>query len=142
MTRKLEHAKTRWAHAAVTVALALALGTLLAVALPQQASAGDDFERGFKRELGAIAAHEVVGLGRHIIVSAVTGHHGVRHRGHHGHNVYQNEYRRPYRYSSLAGNRSDYRPYPRYRSHRYGYTRPWQRHARRDHHDPHGSCDH
>jgi len=40
----------------------------------QRARAGDDFERGFKNELGRIAAREVVHVGRHLVSDVVWGH--------------------------------------------------------------------
>ncbi len=80
---------------------------LIVAAAPQGAQAGDDFERGFKRELGAIAAHEAVGIGRHILGGVIAGPYGYRHSGYRG------------RYAQ----RSHYGPYNGYGP-RYGYHNP------------------
>lgn len=60
-----------------SVAGLLALGVFLGA---PQARAGDDFERGFKNELGRIAAREVVHVGRHVVADVVWGHHYHRPR--------------------------------------------------------------
>ncbi|MCP4005256.1 MAG: hypothetical protein GY725_13780 [bacterium] len=52
--------------------------------LPRDASASDEFEHGFKHELGRIAAHEAVGIGR-ALIGAIFGHGSHEHRGSHGH---------------------------------------------------------
>ncbi len=146
MTRNNEQGTKRWARMLWTAGGALAMGAVLAVALPERARAGDDFERGFKRELGAIAAHEVVGLGRHILVGAVTGHHHhghshVRYDGHrhnrvrHHRHDYRGDVYRPYRY----GYRYDDRPYRGKRWHRYE-RRPRRVVERHYYHGP--SCGH
>lgn len=134
MQRKLEHAVAEWTRAALQVGGGVALCALFTMASPQGASAGDDFERGFKRELGAIAAQEAVGIGRHILVGAVTGQygHGDRRNGYRDRHYDRSHYARPYRYG--------YRPYRSYRAR--GHYRPVRRRVHRHHHDYHGSCDH
>ena len=55
---------------------------MIAMAAPQ-AYAKDEFEDGFKHEMGAIAARATVGLGLGVV-------HGVAHGGHHyGHGHYR-----------------------------------------------------
>lgn len=53
------------------------LGAIAAAALsfaaPGDARAGDEFEDGFKDELGRIAAHEAVGAGRQILATILLG---------------------------------------------------------------------
>ncbi len=95
---------------------AAALIALVAMAGPETARAGDDFERGFKRELGAIAAQEVVGMGRHILLGAVTGY--PRYVDRHVHRGYRDR-----RYHRSRSDRWD----------RYD-DRYWKRHLRRHHH--------
>jgi hypothetical protein len=60
-------------------ALVLGLGLLLATS-PAQAK--DEFEDGFKDELGRIAAHEAVHAGKHVVAAVVYGesHRRDRHR--------------------------------------------------------------
>jgi len=60
--------------------------TLVAMTAPR-AHAGDEFEDGFKYELGAIAARTAVGLGFGIIRGPVHVEHGYDHgyEGRHGH---------------------------------------------------------
>ncbi len=74
------------------------------VAIPGSAAhAGDEFEHGFKFELGAIAAHAVVGAG----VGLVTGvTHGVHHHGHHRRHGHHRAHR-PHRTKVVV-----YRPSP------------------------------
>ena len=137
MQKKREHAKARWTRAALKAGGAVAVCALFTLALPPGADAGDDFERGFKRELGAIAAHEVVGVGRHILGGVVTGQHGhgYRQRGYPGRYHYRSNYARLYR-----AQRTRYQSDRSYRSHRhYRPVRRW-RHEHR--HDRYGSCNH
>ena len=134
METKRGESKRRWMQGSLTIAGAAALGAVIAVGMPESASAGDDFERGFKRELGAIAAHEAVGIGRHILGGVITG--GYGHHGYAGRHHYRSHYR-------------PYRPYPRYRPYRssYRYFRPLYRSGRpsvrhEHHHYYHGdSCE-
>jgi hypothetical protein len=63
-----------------SVAGLLVLGVFLGA---PQARAGDDFERGFKNELGRIAAREVVHVGRHVVADVVWGHRYYRPRAAH-----------------------------------------------------------
>lgn len=60
-----------------TIAGLLALGIFLGA---PRARAGDDFERGFKNELGRIAAREVVHVGRHLVSDVVWGYGQYRYR--------------------------------------------------------------
>jgi len=62
--------------------------------------AGDEFEDGYKTELGAIAARATVGLGVGLVTGAV---HGTRHHQHHRYYSHH----RPY-YTRVVV----YRPYP------------------------------
>lgn len=58
----------------MTPALALLIGLAVLLASPQAAFAGkDEFENGFKRELGAIGARSVVGVGVGLFNVAVGG---------------------------------------------------------------------
>lgn len=100
---------------------ALAIAALFSVALPHTAAAGDDFERGFKRELGAIAAHEAVGLGRHILSGVIAGPYGYRHSGYTGSHHPSRHYGRSYRHGYRGYDRHGYGR--SYRSHR-SYGRP------------------
>jgi hypothetical protein len=108
--------KTAARDTAITTTGAVALLALLALALPGQASAGDDFERGFKRELGAIAAQEAVGIGRHILIGAFTGS-AHRHDGRIRRHGYRSNYSAPYR-RSFRSYRYGVHPY---RAHRYDH---------------------
>lgn len=90
----------RW----IPVAGLLLLGSGVLFAAPQSARAGDDFERGFKRELGRITAREAVRVGRDVVGGVILG------RGHHGGGYY---------------GRAPYYPRRHYRRHR-GYDRPYR----------------
>ena len=120
----------------VAVVAAAGLIALCALALPEVATAGDDFERGFKRELGAIAAQEVVGMGRHILLGVVTGYPAYTDRHVHRTDRWR-RYRRSYR-----SDRYGYRPYrPRnFRRHQHRRHRPRAVH---EHHHYYGDgCGH
>jgi hypothetical protein len=54
-------------------ALLGAFATAMFLAAPGAASAGDEFEDGFKDELGRIAAHEVVNAGRGAVAQILFG---------------------------------------------------------------------
>lgn len=102
----------RW----VPTAALLLLGMGVLFAAPQNARAGDDFERGFKRELGRITAREAVRVGRDVVGGVILGH--GHHRGGHyyGRTPYypRRHYRRHHGY---------YRPYRRHRAYGYGPRR-------------------
>lgn len=110
--------------------IAGAAGLLLAAGLlaAPAAQAGDDFERGFKNELGRIAAHEAVTVGFGVlgeVFAPVFGGHGTyASRGHHR--------RRHYSYG--GGHRG--RPYVRH------FRRHHRQHHRYGHHDQHGRHGH
>ncbi len=86
------------------------------------AQAGNEFEHGFKTELGAITARATVGLGAGLVSNVFHGGHGHRHYGHrrYGHSRYGHGPR----YSKTVV----YRPYPprpvRYVERRVVYHRP------------------
>lgn len=122
-----------------TFALASIASLGLLFATPSPARAGDDFEKGFKRELGAISARAVVGIG----VGALNGGYGYydpyyappRYRSHRSYDPYYGPRHRPHHrssynhgyYRSSCGSsyyyddhhRDDYSY--RYRRHRYEY---------------------
>ncbi len=104
-----------------------------------EARAGDEFERGFKIELGRIAAHEAVHGGRYILSSILLGHpshhrHYEHYRGHSyygGHHYYAPHatYRESHHHHEGCGHR--------FRGHRYsdGHSRHHRvRHHRDRHH--------
>lgn len=112
------------------------------------ARAGDEFEDGFKDELGRLAAHEAVGIGRGVLASILLG----------GHRGYYDDYpayptHRPRYYDD-----DDYYPrhrhYPRWhyggrpyyrnhhRHHGYGWGHHPRRHYHEHHHYHHRGCDH
>lgn len=91
----------------LTVMLALALSA----AMVSNANAGDEFEDGFKTELGAISARAAVGLGAGLIG-------GIFHGG----PVYASPppvYYRPYRPAPYVVRPVYVAPYPRWRHHRH-----------------------
>ena len=97
----------------IPMAAGLLLGSGVLLAAPESARAGDDFERGFKRELGRITAREAVRVGRGVVGSVILGH---GHHGAYGRTPYhpRRHYRRHHGY---------YRPHRRYRSYGYGPRR-------------------
>ena len=108
--------KVLWMTGALVAALALA----------SPARAGDEFEDAFKYELGRIAAHEAVGLGRGILAQLILGGPG----GHGHHHAYPGpRYRYPDPYYG------DYRG----RGYGYGYgdDHRYRKHKRRHHHHHH-----
>lgn len=104
------------------------LGLLLLTASPAQA--GDEFERGFKDEIGRIAAHEAFGLGRHIVADVFLG-------GGHGHYYQRPVHYQTYYRHSYYRDRHD-RGHRRHRGHFRGNGH--RRHYDRHHHG-HG-CGH
>jgi hypothetical protein len=99
---------------------ALSAAGLFLSAAPE-ARAGDEFEDGFKDELGRVAAHEAVGIGRGVLAGILLAgdprHYGG-HRDHGGHHDYYDR----------GGDWGHYRTYPGWR---YSYYRPyWGGHGR------------
>ena len=128
--------------------LAAAGGLGLLVLAPSPAHAGDEFEDGFKDELGRIAAHEAFGVGRHILADVFLGHGGhyygsrpVHHRTYYRHSAYRGGHDHRYR-------RHHHRSYPKrhYRGHRghaYGKHRGHGHGHRYGHGHRHGhGCGH
>ncbi|MCP4003367.1 MAG: hypothetical protein GY725_04150 [bacterium] len=135
----------------------LVLGLLIVLA-PSGARAGDEFEDGFKSELGRIAAHEAFGLGKGVLGQVIHGGHQRAgrhddHRGGHRASPKKKHHRPRYRENWHYGHR-DNRHGQYYRSHSHwshNYKRRhrhWRRHhhsGRRHHggHHRHGrSCRH
>ena len=123
-----------------SLAAAVAI-TALALALPTVASAGDEFEDGFKDELGRISAHEAVGVGRLIL-----GH--ILHGGHsrHAYPRHDPPHRPTYhpRYRDRHHGYYDYgRPrYDRYVYHEHHHYRHKRKHYRRHHYKGHRGHGH
>ncbi len=92
------------------LAIFIAAFAILAI-MGTSAQAGDEFEHGFKTELGAITARATVGLGAGLVSSVFHGGHGHRYYGHrrygYGHHGYGHRVYGP-RYSKVVV----YRPYP------------------------------
>ena len=106
----------------LTVMLALALS----VAMVSTANAGDEFEDGFKTELGAISARAAVGLGVGLVGRIV---HGGPHYVSSGHGYYA-----PYRSGVYVERRVYVSPHPRWH---YGHYRHHGHHHHRGHHYHH-----
>ncbi len=97
------------------------------------AFAGDEFENGFKTEMGAITARATVGLGVGLVRGIVHGaHHHDRHVQYvHRHNRYCRHGHGPYYARTVV-----YRPYPvpvRRVEHRVVYYTPGPRHHGHSH---------
>ncbi len=113
-TRNRSEVGVRWIRWAALPALAL----LLAGAFARPAEAGDEFEDAFKYELGRIAAHEAVYVGRHVLGTLVAGAQPYAHPPRQPYPVYVAVPRahEHYRYGRGRG------PY-RHRGHHYGQHR-------------------
>jgi hypothetical protein len=110
---------------------ALSAAGLFLSAAPE-ARAGDEFEDGFKDELGRLAAHEAVGIGRGILAEVLLAGDPRYYGGHHDYRPRHHEY-----YD--RGDWGHYRPYPGWR---YSYYRPyWHGHGW-GHHRHHGRRHH
>lgn len=106
-----------------------------------EARAGDEFEDGFKDELGRLAAHEAVVVGRGVLAGILLG----------GYPGYYPAYptHRP-RYYDHDDHHPRYRPYPgwHYGGYGYGYGGHGHGHHRHHHHRHvhhhyhHHGCDH
>lgn len=105
----------------LTVMLALALSALMV----SNASAGDEFEDGFKTELGAISARAAVGLGAGLIG-------GIFHGGPY-YAPPPPVYYRPYRPAPYVVRPVYVAPYPRWPRHHYRHHYH-HRHHRVHHH--------
>jgi hypothetical protein len=93
------------------------------LAAPPGARAGDEFEDGFKDELGRLAAHEAVGVGRRVLAQVLLV----------GDPAYGYGY-----YSDYPTHRPSYRAYGYYHEYDgYGYRRPSWGHGW-GHHRHHG----
>ena len=107
--------------------------------LAAPAFAGDDFERGFKNELGRIGAHHAVHVGKR----AVFQHAGYlgryyRPRQNYGHSRSYQTYGRGYR----SGYQSYQRGYRDGRDHRYrDNAQRYRRHERKSHGRHHRGCN-
>ena len=98
--------------------MTLILAFLLSAALVSAADAKDEFEDGFKTELGAIAARSAVGLGVGVF-NGVFGH-GVQYEGYYGTpTVFHYGHVRPYYRERVV-----YAPYPEPYRH-VEYRRPY-----------------
>jgi hypothetical protein len=108
------------------ILLALLLVPVLLAAGPSRA--GDEFEDGFKDELGRVAAHEAVAVGRGILAQILLGPPAYAAP------VYAAPvYPRPYPYPVYAY------PYPVYPA--PGYWAPYGRHYHHHHHHHHHHHD-
>ena len=119
----------------------IGVAVVLVAFLASTAHAKDEFENGFKSELGAMAARSAVGLGLGVINEIVAGP-GAYFDGYYGPPArsYYDQPRRYYRpdYRARTYYRHEYRPqYHRYQHERYyGYprTRPPVRRHYESHH--------
>ncbi|UCD57790.1 MAG: hypothetical protein JSV16_01385 [Candidatus Hydrogenedentota bacterium] len=111
--------------------LTLMLTVALCAAMVPAAYAKDEFEKGFKSELGAIAARSAVGFGVGLFNGVFGG--GVCHDGYYGTPAgFRQGYTRPYYRERVV-----YKPYPMpyYRAeHREYYPRPYYVPPPRAHH--------
>jgi hypothetical protein len=119
----------RGARTAITV-IACAAALLVAAA---PASAKDEFEDGFKDELGRIAAHEAVGAGR-----AMLGYILLGHPGHYGNNGHHD----PYPYGRGYHERVVYYPVEVHHYHHHYYRKHKHHHHHHHYGYHHGGCDH
>jgi len=118
-----------------------AAGLLLAPA--PEARAGDEFEDGFKDELGRLAAHEAVGIGRGVLAQILLGGPGYYAEGPYYRTpppryYHEGPYYRPYEvwhYGYAPG------PYPYWRPYGHGYRSHGHHHNYHRHHHHHG-CGH
>ena len=134
-----------------------ALGALTAAGLllatPDAARAGDEFEDGFKDELGRVAAHEAVGVGRGILAQVLLGGHpGYYGGGYPSYPIHGRGYDDDdrgdwgYHHQQHDGyNRRHYRPYSGHGHHGGGWGHHRRHHRPRYHyqrHRHHHGCDH
>ncbi len=111
-------------RALMLVPAGIVLGALFVLAAPEPANAKNEFEDGFKSELGRIAAHQAAGLGRGILGQVIHGGHGVERVDHRRGGRGQ----RRDRHDDGRGDRY-YQPYPQYR--------PWWSFRHHRHHRNH-----
>ena len=119
--------------------LGVLAGAGLALAWPSEAGAKDEFEDGFKDELGRLSAHGAFGVGRHILGEILFGYPGYeRHAVHTYHPRYRNR-RRGY-YDDYRGG---YHRRPYYRRHRHHHHHYRHHHHRRPyrHYRHYDDCD-
>ncbi len=109
-----------------TLTFGAAVSAVSLIWLGTPALAGGDFEHGFKRELGRIAAHKVVRTGEHVLFehAGYLGRYYKPRRHHHGH----------YRgFKHYRGGHHRYGHRGHYRKH-HGYSYGYRDHDRRHHH--------
>jgi hypothetical protein len=124
-------------------ALVLGLGLLLATS-PAQAK--DEFEDGFKDELGRIAAHEAVHAGKHVVAAVVYGesHRRDRHRDRRDRDDWdrddwdredwdRDDRRRDYHRHGAFHPPGHYKKHKRFKKHKH-FRHRHHRHARHRHH--------
>ena len=93
------------------VLLILAVAVAVVMATGPAAHAGDDFEYGFKTELGAITARAAVGLGVGLVTGVVHGGHNRHYRPRHV--IHRHGYEPYYGHGPRYSRAVIYRPYPR-----------------------------
>lgn len=100
-----------------------ALGAWMLLA-PASAQAKDEFERGFKDELGRITAHEAVNAGKHVVGAILYG--GPHHGGH-----------APYGYGRYERHDGYAHVPPGHRKHWKHHHKRWKHHHRHRGHGYH-----
>jgi hypothetical protein len=139
------HGSTGTRRARPLLAALSAAGLCLCVS--PEARAGDEFEDGFKDELGRLAAHEAVVVGRGILAQVLLAGDPGYYGGYYPYPTHRPRYHHDYdrgdwgHYRHYPGWRySYYRPYWHGHGHGWGHHRHHKRHYQRHHHG-HG-CRH